>query len=118
METITESALDTLVQRRPLSDQDLSEAARETLGVTALPFGFTNIVATYQDAIRGKFVDQVGAVHPLADQPLLAVNMLHVGRCLGPSLQTILEENSDSESQGSTETVAETTAVQPPIPPF
>ena len=44
--------------------------------------------------------------------------MLHVGRCPEASLQTILEENPDSESQGSTETIAETTAVQPPFPPF
>ena len=44
--------------------------------------------------------------------------MLHVGRCPGASLQTILEENPDSESQGSTETVAETTAEQLPLPPF
>ena len=33
-------------------------------------------------------------------------------------LQTILEENPDSESQGSTKTVAETTAEQLPFPPF
>ena len=50
----------------------------------ALPFGFTNAAAVYQDALRGKFTDQVGDVHPLAyqitDQPLPAVNMLHVGR--------------------------------------
>ena len=44
--------------------------------------------------------------------------MLHVGRCPGASLQTILEENPDSESQGSTETVAETTTEQLPLPPF
>ena len=65
---MAELALDTLVQRRPPSDLDLSEAARETLGVMALPSGFTNVAATYQDALRGKFVDQVGVVHPLADQ--------------------------------------------------
>ena len=34
----------------------------------ALPFGFTNIAAAYQDALRGRFADQVGNVHPLADQ--------------------------------------------------
>jgi len=33
-------------------------------------------------------------------------------------LQTILEENPDSESQGSMETVAETTNEQLPFPPF
>ena len=47
-----------------------------------------------------------------------AVNMLHVGRCPGASLQTILEENLDFESKGSTKTVAETTAKQPPFPLF
>ena len=50
--SIAESALDTLVQRRPPSDLDLSEAAWETLGVMALPFGLTNIAATYQDAFK------------------------------------------------------------------
>ena len=34
------------------------------------------------------------------------------------SLQTILEENPDSESQGSTEIVTETAAIQPRFPPF
>ena len=100
--SIAESALTTLVQRRPPSDLDLSEAAQETPGVTALPFGFINTAATYQDALRGKFTDQVGDVHPLADQiidqPPPAVNMLHVGQCSGASLQTILEENPDSET--------------------
>ena len=43
-----------------------------------LPFGFTNIAATYKDALRGKFADQVGDVHPLADQLPPAINMLHV----------------------------------------
>ena len=66
--SIAESALDTLVQRRPPSDPDLSEAARETPGVTALPFGFTNAAAAYQHALRGRFTDQVEDVHPLADQ--------------------------------------------------
>ena len=32
--------------------------------------------------------------------------------------QTILEENLDSESQGSMETVPKTTTEQPPFPPF
>ena len=36
------------------------------------------------------------------------------GRDLGASLQTILEENPDSESQGSTEPLAETFTKQPP----
>ena len=88
----------------------------------ALPFGLTSVAAAYQDALRGKFADQVGEVHPLvdqiADQLPPAVNMLHVGRRPGASLQTIMEENPDSESQGSTETVAETTAEQPPFSPF
>ena len=50
----------------------------------ALPFGLSNAIAAYRDALRGKFADQVGDVHPLADQIadqlLPAVNMLHVGR--------------------------------------
>ena len=44
--------------------------------------------------------------------------MLHVGRRPGASLQTILEENPDFESQGSTETIAETTTELLPLPPF
>ena len=71
----------------------------------------TNIAA-YQDALRGKFADQI------TDQLSSAINMLHIGRRPKASLQTILEENLDSESQRSTETVAETTAVQPPFHPF
>ena len=63
--SIAELALTTLVQRRPSSGLDLLE---ETPRVTALPFGLTNVAATYQDALRGKFIDQVGDVHPLADQ--------------------------------------------------
>ena len=55
--SIAESALDTPVQRRSPSDPDLPEAARKTPGVVALPFGLTNITATYQDALRGKFTD-------------------------------------------------------------
>ena len=117
-----ESALTTLVQRRPPSSLDLSKAARDTLRVTALPFGLTSVAAAYQDALRGKFADQVGYIHPLidqiADQLSPTVNMLHVGRRLKASLQTILEENPDSESQGSTETLAETFTEQPPLPPF
>ena len=94
------------------------EAAQETPGVTTLPFGLTNVAAAYQDALRGKFTDQVGDVHPLADQPSPAINMLHVGRRPEAPLQTILEENPDSESQGSTEIIAETTTTQPPFLPF
>ena len=104
-----ESALTTLVQRRPPSDSDLSEADQETLGVTA---------AIHQDALRVKCVDQVGDIYPLADQLLPIVNMLQIGRRPKASLHTILEENPDSESQGSMETIVETTAVQPPFPPF
>ena len=88
----------------------------------ALPFRLTNVAATYQDALRGKFADQVGDIHPLTDQitdqPPLAVNMLHVSRCSRASLQTILEENLDSKSQGSTETLAKTFTEQLPLPPF
>ena len=66
--SIAESALDTLVQRRPPFDLDLSEAAWKTLGVVALPFGLTNIAATYQNALRGKFADQVRDVQSSTDQ--------------------------------------------------
>ena len=66
--SIAESALDTLVQRRPPSDPDLSESARETPGVTALPFGFTNVAAAYQHALRDRFADQLEDIHPIADQ--------------------------------------------------
>ena len=45
--SIIESALTTLVQRRPPSDSNLSEADQETLGVMALHFGLTSIAATY-----------------------------------------------------------------------
>ena len=88
----------------------------------ALPFGLTSVAVAYQDALRGKFADQVGDVHPLADQivdqPPPAVNMLHIGRRPRASLQTILEENPDSKSQGSTETIAETTTKLLLPPPF
>ena len=47
----------------------------------ALPFGLTSIAATYQDALGSKFADQVGDIHPLADQIAdqlpPTVNMLH-----------------------------------------
>ena len=66
--SITESTLDTLVQRRPPSDPDLLEAARETLGVMALPFGFANAATAYQHALRGKFTDQVDYTRLLPDQ--------------------------------------------------
>ena len=101
--SIAESALDTLVQHQPPSDPDLSVlSARQASGLAALPFGLTNAAATYQDALRGKFADQI------ADQLPLTVNMLHANRGPRTSLQTILEENPDSESQGSMETLAET----------
>ena len=45
--SIAESAMDTLVQRRPPSDLDLSGGAQETTGATALPFGFSNTAAAY-----------------------------------------------------------------------
>ena len=64
--------------------------------------GVTSVAATYQDALRGKFADQVGDVQlpadQIADQPPPTVNMLHVGRRPETSLQTILEKNLDSES--------------------
>ena len=107
--SIAKSALDTLAQHRAPSDPDLSTInARQTPGPAALPFGLANTATTYQDALRGKFADQ------LADQFPPTVNMLHAGRDLGASLQTILEENPDSESQGSTEPLAETFTKQPP----
>ena len=91
--SIVESALTTLVQRRPPSDFDLSEADQETLGVTA---------AIRLDVLRGKFADQVGDIYPLtnqiADQLSPTVNMLQIGRRPEASLQTILEENPDFES--------------------
>ena len=65
--SIAESALHTFVWGRPFSDPDPSEAARQTPVVTALPFGLTNTTATYQDALRGKFADQVEDIHPLAN---------------------------------------------------
>ena len=90
--SIAESALDILAQGRPPLDLDLSEAARQASGATALPFGLANTAATYQDALRGKFTDQI------ADQLPPTVNMLNASRGPGASLQTILEENPDSES--------------------
>ena len=67
----------------------------------ALPFGLISIVATYQDALRGKFADQVGDIYPLADQIVdqlsPTVNMLQIGQHPEESLHTILEENPDSE---------------------
>ena len=64
----------------------------------------------------------MGDIHPLADQIVdqlsPTVNMLHVDECPEASLQTILEKNLDSESQGSMETATKTTAIQPPLPPF
>ena len=68
----------------------------------ALPFGLTGITATYHDALRGKFADQVGDIYPLADpiadQLSPTVNMLQISRRPEASLHTILEENPDSES--------------------
>ena len=68
-----ESALTTLVQCQPPSDSDLSEANQETPWVTA---------AIHQDALRGKFADQVGDIYPLtdptADQLSPTINMLQI----------------------------------------
>ena len=109
---IAGSALDTLIQRRPPSDPDLSEAARETPGVTAPPSGVAD----------APVADQAKGVRPLADQiadqPPPAVNMLHAGRRSEARLQTIQEENPDSESQGSTETTTEATTKLLLLPPF
>ena len=44
--------------------------------------------------------------------------MLQISQHLEESLHTNLEENLDSESQGSMEIVTETAAVRPPFPPF
>ena len=88
----------------------------------ALPFRLTNTAATYQDALRGKFADQVGDAHPLTDQlavqPSPAVNMLHIGWCPRASVQTIPEENPGSESLGSTKTLTETFTEKILLPPF
>ena len=60
------------------------------------------MAAIHQDALRGKFTDQVGDIYPLTDpitdQLSPTVNMLQIGRHLEASLHTILEENPDSES--------------------
>ena len=66
--SIVESALPTLVQRRSPSDSDPSEADQETLEVTALPFGLISIAASYKDALRGKFTDQVGDLAMAANE--------------------------------------------------
>ena len=87
-----------------------------------MPFRLTNVAATFQDALRGKFADQVECAHLLADQiadqPPPAINMLHLGRCPGVPLQTIPKENPGFESQDSTETLAETFSEQLLLPPF
>ena len=109
---IAGSALDTLIQRRPPSDPDLSGAARETPGVTAPLSGVTDALVA----------DQAKGVRPLADQiadqPPPAVNMLHAGRRSKARLQTIQEESLDSESQGSTEITTEATTKLLFLPPF
>ena len=76
----------------------------------------------HQDALRDKFADQIGDIYPLADpiadQLSPTINMLQIGRRPEAPLHTILDENPDSESQGSTETFAKTAAIQLPFPPF
>ena len=57
-------------------------------------------------------VDQVAIELPPA------VNMLHLGQSPRVPLQTIPEETLGSESQGSTETLAETFSEQFLLPPF
>ena len=34
----------------------------------ALPLGLTNIAASYQDALSGKFANQISGNHPTTDQ--------------------------------------------------
>jgi len=91
--SIAELALTTLVQHRPASDSDLSEANQETPAAMS---------AIHQDVLRGEFTDQVGEISPLADpiteQLSPTVNMLQIVRRPKASLHTILEENPDSES--------------------
>jgi len=64
----------------------------------------------------------MGDIYPLADpitdQLSPTVNMLQISQCPEESLHTILEENSNSESQGTTKIVAEIGVIQPPFPPF
>ena len=43
---------------------------------------------------------------------------MQIGQRPEESLHTILEENLDSEPQGSMEIVTDTATVQPPFPPF
>ena len=78
--SIMESALTTLVQHRPPSNSDILEAHQETPRVMTLPFGLTSIATSYEDALRGKFTDQVGDIcpfaDPIADQLSPTVNML------------------------------------------
>ena len=66
-----ESALTTPVRRRTPSGSDLSKADWETPGDTA---------TIHQDALRDKFIDQMGDIYPLvdliADQLSPIVNML------------------------------------------
>ena len=78
----------------------------------ALPFGFSNTTAAYQHALRGRLADQITIQLP----PV--VNTLHLGWSPGAHLQTIPEETPGSESQGSTETLAETFFDQFLLPPF
>ena len=60
------------------------------------------MATVHQDALRGKFADQVGDIYPIADpiadQLSSTVNMLQIGQRPEESLHTILEENPDSES--------------------
>ena len=99
--SIIESALTTLVQRRPPSNSDPLEINQETPGVTALPFGLTSVAVSYKDALRGKFTGQVGDIYPLVDQITdhlsSTINMLQIGQHPDESLHSILEENLDSE---------------------
>ena len=69
-----ELGLTTPVRRQPPFGSNLSKADRETPGDTA---------TIHQDALRGKFADQVGDIYRLADQIIdqlsLTVNMLQIG---------------------------------------
>ena len=64
----------------------------------------------------------MGDIYPLTDQITdqlsSMVNMLQIGRRPKASLQTILEENPDSESQPPMEVITETATIRSPFPPF
>ena len=97
----------------------------------ALPLGLTNIAASYQDALSGKFANQISGNHPTTDQlgdvhPFIdlttnqaapMINMVAIHQFDDESLHTILEETPSPKSQGSTKTISETPSDFPPFPP-